>query len=252
MNLKHVLAAAAMLAPSFAYAIACGSVVGGGATTHTLAAGGTITINGAQLTTNDSQATGSGVIDSFVRLGDNLDCEQGYNTSRRPLQFDENSSPQFTHDLPLSAVPIVNIGGTLYREFLLDINQTGADPLLTLNEVEIYVHSTANVGNYGSGALTTPVWQLDGAGDANVTLNYLLNSGSGSGDLFLYVPNNLFVGGTLVTLFSSFGTPENNNDGYEEWAVRTATPVFLAEPGVLALFGIALLALGYTRRRRIA
>src|SRR5512145_327412 len=62
----------------------------------------------------DPRATGSGVIDPFVRISANTDLEEGYNTSGRPLQYDENSSPTFTHDLLLSAVPIVNIGGTDY------------------------------------------------------------------------------------------------------------------------------------------
>ena len=249
MKLKHVLAAAAMLAPSFAYAVL--TCPGGVTTDSMVSANTTLNINGGVLTNTDNQSTGTGVIQSFVRLSSNDDCIQGYNTDFRPLEFDENSSPSFTRDLSLSAVPIVTIGGVQYREFLLDINQTNADSLLTLNEVEIYVHSTDSVTGYGSGDLTTPVWSLDGAGDRNITLDYALNSGSGSGDLFLYVPNSLFVNGTQVTLFSSFGVPNNNNDGFEEWAVRT-TETLVTEPGILGLLGIALLALGYTRRRRIA
>lgn len=253
MKFKQLMIAAAMAAPGFAYAVNC-SVVGlAGTTAADLSAGGSATVNGAILSTNDQQPTGSGVIHSFVRISDaNDDCVQGYNTDARPLEFDENTSPTFTRDLLLSAVPIVTIGGVAYREFLLDINQTGSDPLLSLNDVEIYVHSTASITGYNSGALAalTPVWDLDSAGNVNVTLNYLLNSGSGSGDLFLYVPNALFTGGTQVTLFSSFGIPNNNNDGFEEWAVRLPSGGQASEPGILALFGIALLAFGFTRRRR--
>ena len=254
MKLKHVLAVAAMLAPSFAYAIACGDMVGGGGTeTRDLSTGGTVTVNNALLTTTDNQSTGTGVIQSFVRIAGNDDCKQGYNTDFRPLEFDENNSPQFTRDLPLSAVPIVTIDGIQYREFLLDINQndSGSESLLTLNEVQIFVHNTDDVTGYGSGALATPVWSLDEFANENVKLDYTLNSGSGAGDLFLYVPNSEFVGGTFVTLFSSFGDPNVNNDGFEEWAVRS-TETLVTEPGILGLFGIALLALGYTRRRRIA
>ena len=147
MKLKHLFAAAALAAPSFAYAVSCDLITGGGTVTD-LTAGGTATVNGAILTTNDSQATGSGVIDSFVRIGGNDACIQGYNTNFRPLEFDENNSPRFTRDLSLSAVPIVNINGTDYREFLLDINQTNADSLLSLNEVELYLHSTAGITDY--------------------------------------------------------------------------------------------------------
>src|SRR5262249_3615353 len=70
------------------------------------------TINGARFQLANPQPTGSGVIDSFVRLnpGGRATTEQGYNTSGRPLRFDENSSPQFTRDLLLSSVPLVTIG----------------------------------------------------------------------------------------------------------------------------------------------
>jgi len=247
MNLKHLFVAAALAAPTWAYAVSCDSITGGGTATD-LTTGGTETINGAILTTTDSQSTGTGVIQSFVRLTSNDDCIQGYNTDARPLEFDENSSPQFTRDLSLSAVPIVTIDGVEYREFLLDINQTNADSLLSLNEVEIYLHSTAGITDYPFTGEATKIWELDGDGNVIVELDYALNSGSGSGDLFLYVPNSLFVGGTFVTLFSQFGDGNDNNDGFEEWAVRTSTPV--TEPGILALLGIALLAFGGARRRR--
>src|SRR4029077_18801416 len=80
-----------------------------------------LTIDGALLT-NDViiPAAGSGNIDSFVRVQAS-GTEQGYNTSFRPLQFNETTSATFTHDLALSAVPVVLINGVTYREFLLDI-----------------------------------------------------------------------------------------------------------------------------------
>src|SRR5439155_13939178 len=85
-------------------------------------AGSLGTLNGAQFRQVDAQPTGSGVIDSFVRLqaqGAKQTVEQGYNTDARPTQFDENSSPTFTRSLRLSDVPVVTIGGVEYREFLV-------------------------------------------------------------------------------------------------------------------------------------
>src|SRR5262245_21293305 len=106
------------------------------------AAGANGAINGALFQQCDAQPTGTGYIRSFVRVqGANAGAsvEHGYNTDARPLQFDENNSPQFTRSLRLGDVPLTSNGGTLYREFLLDINQKSSAPLLSLAELRIYV-----------------------------------------------------------------------------------------------------------------
>jgi hypothetical protein len=223
-------------------------------------------INGGFFTNTDNQSTGTGVINSFVRISGSADTIQGYNTDARPLQFDENSSPQFTRALPLSAVPIVTIGGVAYREFLLDINQTGVSPLETLRELQIFTGTTGSPSGAlidGSGNVTFPafptmtrIYDLDGAGDMSIELNYLLNSGSGSGDMFAYIPNALFVSGTYVTLYSLFGPPPSaNNDGFEEWAVRIVEgpplPV-IPEPATIitAVSGLPFGLLALRRRFR--
>ena len=120
-----------------------------------LTAGGSGSLTANDIySTNDLQAAGSGVIHSFVRInpGGGQDFEQGYNTDFRPLQYDENTSAVFTRSLLLADVPIVHIGAFDYREFLLDINQTNADPLLTLDRVVI---SLANVADL-HGATVAP------------------------------------------------------------------------------------------------
>src|SRR5688572_16740076 len=56
----------------------------------------------------DAQPTGTGFIHSFVRFqgaASGGGSEQGYNTTARPLQFDENKSPSFTRSLTVGAVP---------------------------------------------------------------------------------------------------------------------------------------------------
>ena len=235
--------------------------------------------------TNDLQAAGSGVIHSFVRInpGGGQQYEQGYNTDARPLQYDENSSPTFTRSLVLSDVPTVNIGGTLYREFLLDINQTNSDPILTLDRVVIYLRSAGDLtgGQAGDGShlasganafdTGTKVYDSDPAGTNNkVQLDYSLQAGSGVADMFLYVKNSLFTGAnTFVYLYSEFGwagngdNPQCNNDpnnldscradandGYEEWAVRTPTPTTVPEQTSLVLVGLGLVGLAAERIRR--
>ena len=159
------------------------------------------------------------MIDPFVRInpggGDN--CEHGFNTSHRKLEFDENNSATFTHDLALADVPVVSKGGTDYYQFLLDINQNNkgeTDHFLSLNKIEIYSSGFAGASGYpgGLGALQ---WSLDGAGPAWVWLDYALNSGSGSGDMFLYVPKSV-LSGTYIYFYSRFGEDYNANDGFEE------------------------------------
>jgi SdrD B-like domain len=174
----------------------------------------------------DPQPTGSGHIASFLRIqgaAAHDEVQQGYNTDARPLQFDENKSPTFTRSLLLSSVPRVTIGGVSYREFLLDINQKSSQPLLSLDELRIYLGTSGNLTGYsaatGQLANLNALYDLDGTGDHQVLLDYRLNSGSGSGDMLLYVPDSLFTGGTFVYLYSKFGESYASNAGFQEWSV---------------------------------
>ena len=231
------------------------------------AAGGTlITVGGtnycsfagALWSTSDSQSTGTGVIDSFVRISGNTAEVSGMNTSDRPLNQDENSSPTFTHDITEGIVPIVTINGVQYYEFLLDINQTNEDPFLTLEAVELCYSATGNqeIAANENDCAGTDFYSLDAGGDNEVQLDYSDNSGSGSGDLFMYIP--VPAGGiadsNFIYLWSQFGpSPNDNNDGFEEWAVRTATPISPTPDAgsTLSLLGLAMLGAGYLRRRRL-
>jgi len=238
-----------------AYGVVCTSPTG--TLVDLTTAGSSATVNGAYFTTTDSQATGTGVIQSFVRITTNDNCEQGYNTSGRPLEYDENNSPQFTRDLMLEAVPLVTIGGIQYREFLLDINQTSANSLLSLEQIEIWQAGEAGLlgftpggaGFGGNSATDVLRYSLDP--DYFIRLDYNLNAGSGSGDMFMYVPNDAFGAGLYVYLFSEFGEHNWNNDGFEEWAVRTTSEsTVIPEPTSVLLLGTVLAGLGLWCRRR--
>lgn len=225
----------------------------------------TTVFNGATFTTTDNQSTGTGVIDSFVRLQQN-GSEEGYNSSTRPVMPDVNTDPNFTRNLQLGEIPIVNGA----YEFVLDINQTAANPFLSLNEFQLYTSAGPLAVASVYPPIATLVYDMDRTGgftvadntnDYRLQLNYNLASGSGSGDLFVYVPTSFFGnlgGSTYVTLYSKFGTEAgdvsfSSNDGFEEWSIRTATPSTppsVPEGGATAiLLGSTLLGLAFIQRR---
>jgi hypothetical protein len=234
--------------------------------------GGQGTINDAIYTTGEIQPAGSGVLQSFVRLDDsaNSGTWEGHNTSGRPLENDENTSPTFTRDLLTSDVPLVDIGGVLYREFLFDINENMPGGLLNLNEVRIYQSDTASLtaNNTTKDTLGTLIYNMDGlpggglplGPDNTVVLDWnLIGGGSGKSDMFLYVPDSNFLDLDYVYLWSGAGIvpPEGGeeNAGFEEWAVQERNPIDVPEPGTLTLLSVGLLSIGLTnlaRRRRKA
>jgi hypothetical protein len=210
-------------------------------------------INGAFFQQINPQSTGTGVIDSFVRLQAN-GTEQGYNTDARPVQFDEKTDATFTHSLLLSDVPKVTINGTVYRQFLLDINEGNGQnqQLLSLDQLKIFQGATGDLNNYPN--LGDQVYDL-GAGNF-IGLDYSLNSGSGAGDMFAYIPDSFFTSANpYVYLYSHFGSEwgsDGTSDaGFEEWAVlkQDTTPPVNDIPGpatlVFAALGCGLGLVGY-------
>ena len=187
-------------------------------------------VGAALISQTEIQPTGCGVIHDFVRIQANgSGIEQGYNSDARPVQFDEKPSAPFDHSLQLSDVPVVVIGGALYREFLLGINQSNASPLLSVDQVQLFAGNTPNLSGYdpttGQLAGLTPIYDL-GATGTYVVLDARLSHGNGSGDMFLYVPNSSFgASGSnpYVYLYSHFGGTYAANGGFEQWAVVKQT-----------------------------
>jgi len=86
---------------------------------------------------------GTGYIDPFLRInpGGGLTPEQGYNNDWKSNQQQYYEDASWTRGFLLTDVPVVNVGGIQYREFLLDINQAnnkaGAQ-YLSLDAVRIW------------------------------------------------------------------------------------------------------------------
>lgn len=246
-------------------------------------------INGATYTQVPSQSTGTGVIDPFVRIRDNQPIVQGYNTTVSGT-YQNDGTDVYNHQITVGQVGLIDLngatpGGEVMR-FLLDINQTGANPLLTLDEVQIFLSTTANQSIepiLADGALlplanATTVYQMDAGGDSSVELNYILNSGSGSGDMTLDIPLYMLTSafaaggyntveaqnGAFIYLYSRFGSVNGNNDGFEEWAHFSGNPIGeepcnpaiqdcgpreLPEPDSLALMSLGMLGAAYAANR---
>ena len=189
--------------------------------------------NGGIVRQVSPQPTGTGYIQSFVRIQGAASggSQQGLNSSGRPLQFDENKSPQFTRAVQLGQLQLVTVNGKEYYQFLLDINQKSSSPLLSLDQVEIYLNSSGSLTRLQDVRQGQLVYNMDGAGDVTVKLNATLNSGSGSGDMVLLIPREAFGDASpnqFVYLYSQFGLQPGMtaNGGFEEWAF-SAIPVSL-------------------------
>ena len=120
------------------------------------------------------------------------------------------------------------LGGTNYFQVLLDINQTGANPLLSLDQLKVYRQATGNISTLGG--LTNQIYSL-----------------SGAGDMFAYIP--VTGAGDYFYLYSQFGSINAGNDGFEKWGtVGVSQPI--PEPETYALMMARLGVMGFVARRR--
>jgi len=191
-------------------------------------------------------ATGTGLIDSFVRV-QSTDEESGYNTDG-PLEFDTKGG-YFTHSLELAAIPIAQYQGNEYREFLLDINEGGGNnSQISLDELKIHLEDVGDLSGYPD-IFTAPVYDLDQTGDNWIVLDAGLESGSGGGDVLVLIPNDLFGEDEtkFVYLYSKFGVTVPCGGGFEEWAVALGGPI-VPEPSAFLLLCTAIPVLLRMRR----
>ena len=228
-------------------------------------------------------STGTGVFQPFVRIQNNVqydpprqsDLQNGYNTDapNNDPQFDTKSGT-WTHSVLFGDLGTINIGGITYYGLSLDANESGkADSVanqINITDMQIYLGDSSlkipeNSGGYTgtpfdwtdnalTSAMITPLWQLDGLtnGDVTVLLQASIcatpgQCGSGKGDLNVFIPTSLFSGSPndYFVLYTEYSGADS---GFEEWRYF-AGEKSVPEPGTLVLLAIGLLGIGFSRKR---
>ena len=217
-----------------------------------------VTVNGAIFQTNDQHPTGTGVYNPFLTI-QNKGWEQGYNSSTG--NFDTTREPQWNHEIRFSDLQATTINGVQYFGFSVDINEpNGADKaLISLDALRVYTSSTlqsstsTDSNGFFNGSLGTLRYDLG----ANSIVYNDTDSGSGEGDINIYIPVSFFAGAQAndyVYMYQRWGNSDMSEGGFEETAlIRGLTPI----PEMSTFFPIIglLVAVGSThvlRRRRMA
>jgi hypothetical protein len=201
------------------------------------------------------QPTGTGVIQPFLRL-QNDPSEQGYNTSgvTPGTPFDDKAGP-WTHNLTFADLmtTAVTINGQNYFKLLLDVNEPGGSKsTISLDNLQFYTSTQGSLTTTNLSLLGTLRYSFS-PGD-QVLLDAARNHGSGSGDMYAYIPVSAFAGTAstdFVYMYCAFGNSDPSQGGFEEWAL-VVNPIpeastFFPIIGLLA----AVFSTQFVRRRQL-
>jgi hypothetical protein len=254
---------------------------------QTAGSSGTI---GTAIFSQGAQLSGTGVFPAFVQVagGGSPPIHDAYNTTVNNVLFN-GSSDTFNYTLTLADMVTVNVNGTNYFQFFLDINENNnaIDKYLSLDELRVFSgpvalnQSTTDVDGVAPFPLGTLRYDMDAGSLGNgILLNYDLETGSGRADMVFLVQAWAGASTDAVYLYSKFGvigtgTPTcnhtggvtggaagcgvaggdyGNSDGFEEWALGTGGSV-IPEPSTYALYALGismLLVSGWWQRHRKA
>jgi hypothetical protein len=224
-----------------------------GASVNLTTAGSSGTLNNALFqSAGTNVTTANQTLTPFLRFNANAATVQGYNSSGRPLRFNEDSSGPFTRNIQLSDLTAVNVNGTSYYEFFLNVNEPGATTqnTVSLDQLNIYTGPTGSMTTNALGLLGTRRFQLD-EGANNWVVIRDMNTAANTVDARILIPTANFAGASqsdFVYLFARMGDFANAQGGFEEFSIITNGVVIpLPTTAGLGMLGLAGLAL---RRRR--
>lgn len=134
----------------------------------------------------------------------------------------------------------------------------GSQSLISLDSLQFYTSATGSKTTTDISSLGTLRYNLDGGSDSYVLLDAARNHGSGSGDMFAYIPTSNFAGVSstdFVYMYVKFGATISadgtSEGGFEEWSLVNVSPIpELSALGPIAGLLIAIFATHFLRRRR--